>query len=120
MSKPLLRHVGAGAVAVRAAKPQDPHALMDIDPVFYAHAALRGVLVIVLVMVAVDIQHRTVGQRHQKLQIAPVQVPAGQDQVELIQPACLVVVIQILCLLVRYGQNPHTLPPFLSSLCPSR
>ena len=99
--------MGSVPVAVGAAQAQDADALVDIDAVLGADAALGRGVVIGVVVVAVDVDHRAAGHGHEKLQVLPPQVAAGQDQAEARQLLRRAVVVKLPRLHIRYRQNLH-------------
>ena len=105
---PLGVHVLPAAVAVGAAEAQNPQTLVLVQAVVDADAALRLPLEAVVV-VAVDIEQRAARHRHQKLQIGHAQVPAGNDQVIVLQLAWTVVFIEVLGLHIRNRQDLHSI-----------
>ena len=66
-------------VAHTAPQAQDADALVGVQLVLHADAALRGHIGVPVVVVAVDIEHRRVGKGDNKGQIPGVQIAAGED-----------------------------------------
>ena len=88
-------HILTVAVFIRAAEPEDPHAV-DLDElVVRADAPCRYTL-LVFVMIAVDIHQRTVRHRDEKLEIFDAQITAGDDQIKAVELAGTIVVVEVL------------------------
>ena len=71
----------AGVIPAAAAKAHDPHTVVLHNGIIDAVAALGGMLVIVGIVIARDIQHRAAGHGHEKLKIAGLQIAAGNDEI---------------------------------------
>ena len=84
--------VGAAAVLDASPQPQNPQPLPHHQLVLDALAPLRGAAVVGLVVVAVDVQQGHPPHSHQKGEVLGVEVPAGEDQVNAVQPPRLVVI----------------------------
>ena len=77
--------VRAVAVAHGTAKSEDTDPFVDIEIIIHTDAALgRGHFILVIV-VSVNIENRTVRQCYQKTEISGTQIPAGDDKVNALQ-----------------------------------
>ena len=75
----------AVAVAHGTAKSEDTDPFVDIEIIIHTDAALgRGHFILVIV-VSVNIENRTVRQCYQKTEISGTQIPAGDDKVNALQ-----------------------------------
>ena len=82
------------AVPHRAADAGDPYPLKFINPAVDTGTAVRRRIQITVIMIAVDIQHRTHKKGRQKGQVLWGKIPAGYDQVYAIQPGWFKVIPQ--------------------------
>ena len=87
--------VGPAAVQNAAPQPQDAQAPDVHQTVLNALAALGRMLLIGLVVVPVDVEQGLARHGHQEGQIFGAQIAAGQDEVDALQAARLVVVPEI-------------------------
>ena len=99
--------VWAAAILDASAQAQNPEALEVDNAVLRALAALRRMPVIGLVVIAVDVEHRSVGKGGDKGQIFGVQVAAGENQVDSLQAASVQIIPKPRRLLVGQRQNLH-------------
>ena len=99
-------HIFSLAVAVGAAQTQNAQTVHIDQPVVGADTALRLTAERVVV-VAVDIDQRTVRQRHQKLNVFGTQIAAREDQIEFVEPSGLVEFVEAVGGNIGNRQNPH-------------
>ena len=93
------------------AQPHDAQPLILIIEPIHADTAQRRVFCIVLVVVAVDIEHRTVGKGGKKREVLRLHIPAGENQIDPVQLLRGEVVPEIGGFLVGYGKYSHVFPP---------
>ena len=74
-------------IAHAAAQADDAHAVMDIELILDADAALRRLLLIVHIVIAVNIEDGRVRKAGQEGQIGSGQIAAGDDQIDALQAA---------------------------------
>ena len=104
-----------------AAESQNPQTFIIIDPVVNVNAAFRRHRQIALIVVALDIEQRTVDHRFQKFQIPVIQIPAGDNEVDASCLLRIVVFSKTLYFFICKNQHLHYVTPTKSqsSLTPA-
>ena len=102
-----------------AAHAEDAQPLYGHELVLDAVAALGRGLFIAPVVIAADIQHRRAPHRHKEAQVFGLQVTAGQDEVDAVQPPRHVIVPEKAVLMVGYQKQLHTCTSPLSGIIQS-
>ena len=98
------------AIGLTATQAQDPQALIDHQLILDAVAALRGLIIIGAIMVAVDIHEWTPCHGHDKAQVIALEIATGENQVIDLQPAGNIVVPQGGAFFICNNQYLHFLP----------
>lgn len=111
---PLAVLMGAAVVKKTAAQTEDAQAFDGEQLVLNAIAALRRILFIAPVMISVDVQQRSAAHGNQKAEITGVQIAAGENQVDPIQTAGLVVIPEGRTFFVGKKQDLHSRRPSFS------
>lgn len=78
-----------------AAKTQNPDALVNVELVVHADAALRRFAFVLCIMVAVDVEYRGAGHGDQEREILGPQVTRGQDEVDVCQLLFLIIIPEV-------------------------
>ena len=104
-------------ILAAASKPQNPDPVDHHQGIVNAVAALRGPGGITVVVIAVDVKHRTPGHGYEKGQIIRPQVPAGQNEVIILQLSGPIIIPEALVFLVGNCQNSHSPSSFSSGTC---
>ena len=78
-----------------AAKAQNPDALVNVELVVHADAALRRFAFVLCIMVAVDVEYRGAGHGDQEREILGPQVTRGQDEVDVCQLLFLIIIPEV-------------------------
>ena len=110
--------VRAAAVADAAAEAENAQPVDFDQPVLNAVAALGRMRIIAAVMIAAHIQQRRAPHCHKEGKIVRVQIAAGQNQVDPVQTARLIIVPKVLAFHVGQKKQLHAraLPRFYLSL----
>lgn len=78
-----------------AAKAQNPDALVNVELVIHADAALRRFAFVLGIMVAVHVQNRSVGHGDQEGKVLRTKISRRQDEIDVCQLLFLVIIPEI-------------------------
>ena len=100
---PLCVHIDAvRPVPVRSAEAGKPDSLIYKYIAVNTGTAFRRLFGKGIIVIPADIKQRAVSKRNQKLQIGAVQIPAGYNQINPVQPSRLIVIVIISGFFIRY------------------
>ena len=105
----LLREHGgaAGPIAHAAAQPEDPNSLHQDNMAFGADAALGGPFVVMLIMIAVNIDDRSGAEAGHIAEVGGGEIPGGKNQIRRFQGFPAEFTPETLDRLVRESKNVH-------------
>jgi len=112
-------HVRPLAVAHAAAKAENAQTVVLVNRILDADAALGRILRVSAVVVAVDVEDGRSGKAGEEGEIVCRQIAAGEDQIDVLEPASVEMIPQAGICLIGEQKNLHDAHPLLpgAALC---